>query len=183
MSEAQAVTGLASAVSLLGIVMLLMWLYRDYRVDAFRQQMFAMRDELFDLANAGLISFDDSAYGMLRRTMNGYIRFGHRLSLLHVLIFAVITRSSSRERSFDSRWVATLATLPPEARERLQEFRHGMDRLVVKHAILNSPLLVAMVVPALLGAFLAEMCARWLSRQLRTELDKIDTAALAYGEA
>ncbi len=75
---------LFSVASLAGLVVLYFWLYRDYRIDLFRQRLFALRDELFDLARSGAISFDDRAYGLLRSTLNGFIRFGHRLTFFPV---------------------------------------------------------------------------------------------------
>ncbi len=40
------------------------------RLDCFRQNMFSVRDELFDYAAAGNISFDNPAYILLRLQMN-----------------------------------------------------------------------------------------------------------------
>ena len=69
-------------LSLLGLWVWFFWLYRDYRVDAYRQRVFALRNELWDYAAAGHISFDDPAYLVVRNRMNGLIRFAHLLSLI-----------------------------------------------------------------------------------------------------
>lgn len=189
MSTADAMTGISSAISLLGLVVLVFWLYRQYRIDAFRQEMFAVRDELFDFADAGHVPFESSAYGMLRATMNGYIRFGHRASLLHVLLFAAAAkREASRhvERdhdSFNAKWTASASDLPRAERAELEKFRTRMDRLVVKHVLLNSPLLVALVIPAIIAYFLAEVCANWIASVFAAEIDSIDSVALSYGRA
>ena len=37
----------------------MLWLYQDYRTDAFRQKMFNLRDDLFDEARHGKIDFDE----------------------------------------------------------------------------------------------------------------------------
>lgn len=74
----------AMVVTTLGLCLLavlVLFLWREHRVDAFRQRMFEIRDELFDFAAEGNISFDDPAYGSLRSLLNGYIRFAHKMSL------------------------------------------------------------------------------------------------------
>jgi hypothetical protein len=43
-------------------------------LDRFRQDVFGLRDELWDFAASGQISFDDPAYRLLRQLMNGFIR-------------------------------------------------------------------------------------------------------------
>src|SRR6266513_245936 len=86
MTDPRAVaTVLASVVSVLLLAVLYFWLYRDYRMDLFRHRLFRLRDELFDVARDGALSFDHPAYGLLRMTLNGFIRFGGRLGVVTVL--------------------------------------------------------------------------------------------------
>ncbi len=40
-----------------GLWILFFWLYRDYRLDAFRQELFLLRSELFGLAMGGKLFF------------------------------------------------------------------------------------------------------------------------------
>src|SRR5437667_11487736 len=80
-TTALGLTALSTTLSLLALWALFHWLYRDYRVDLFRQRMFTLRDQLFDIAASGRIAFDDPAYGKLRSMINGYIRFAHRINL------------------------------------------------------------------------------------------------------
>lgn len=66
------------------------WFYRDYCIDRTRQKLFAIRDELFDFAADGNISFDDPAYGFLRRSLNGVIRFTYKIDLINVIMLYVV---------------------------------------------------------------------------------------------
>ena len=91
------ITVLSSLISLTGIWCLLFILYRDYRADSLRQDLFEIRDELFDQAASGLVDFDEPAYDMLRETLNGNIRFAHRLSLLRVVFIGGCSWSSHRQ--------------------------------------------------------------------------------------
>jgi hypothetical protein len=85
----------ALVVTTLGLcllVVLVLFLWREYRVDVFRQRIFLIRDELFDLAAEGRISFDAPAYGSLRTILNGYIRFAHKMSMTRTLGMFLLRR-------------------------------------------------------------------------------------------
>src|SRR5437016_2293052 len=115
-------TAASTTLSLVGLWVLFHWLYRDYRVDLFRQRMFALRAELFDMAAAGRIAFDDPAYGKLRGMLNGYIRFAHRVSL-PLLLFA------SRSGHALSRGAEAVAALTTAVRAQPRETARDLDRI------------------------------------------------------
>lgn len=173
-----------SLAAIAGLWYLVFWLYRDLRVDIFRQELFALRDEVFDYAAAGHISFEAPAYGLLRSAMNGFIRFGHRFNALQVLIFALLNGRDGLPHAerFDRVWSTALNSLDQETKGALIDFRSRMHQLVFKHVILSSPLLVAsLVIP--LGAWIAGLfCRSLIARVLRGRLDEIDSAALAFGQ-
>jgi len=66
------------------IIWLLVRLWPEHRLDRFRQDVFCLRDELWDYAADGNISFDDPAYRLLRQLMNGFIRYAHHVSFFRV---------------------------------------------------------------------------------------------------
>ncbi|MFL6274513.1 MAG: hypothetical protein ACJ74G_04815, partial [Blastocatellia bacterium] len=103
------VTVILSTISLCGLCYLVFWGFREYRIDLYRQEMFELRDALFDEADSGLLNFNHTAYGLLRSAMNGYIRFGHRLNFLQMLALVVFVRKSDVEQlvSFDEMWART----------------------------------------------------------------------------
>lgn len=71
---------LPSLLTLIVLGLVLFWFWPEQRTDLFRQQMFAMRDELWDFAAADNVAFDDPAYVLLRQLMNGFIRYAHNLT-------------------------------------------------------------------------------------------------------
>ncbi len=79
---------LASWLSIMLIVFLLIPLYKKYRIDAFRYRMFCLRGELFDEARKGTITFESDSYIMLRQSINTYIRFAHQLNLTKIFLFS-----------------------------------------------------------------------------------------------
>lgn len=123
------INGLVSVISLIGICVVSFWFLRDLRVDACRQKVFDLRNEVFMYAARGNIAFDHPAYTMLRHTLNGAIRFSHRLSLLHIVTLAILTMKYNPqfvEINWEKRWEAAIMDLPEENRADLQLFQ---DRL------------------------------------------------------
>ncbi|MDR3570275.1 MAG: hypothetical protein P4L43_19810 [Syntrophobacteraceae bacterium] len=179
-----------NVISLMGIIYLLLWLYKDYATDSFRQRMFALRDRLFDDAAQGFVAFDHPSYGLLRGTMNGYIRFGHRLSLLETITLIIFIRNEadtiSVKYTFEKRWkVATAGMSPHHAVERLNDYRSDMNRLVLKHLIFGSPLFLALlgfIGMILIPYMIQQQILRFIERTLRLPLMGIESAAMAEGE-
>ena len=106
-------------ISLISITILwvgLFWLYRDYCIDLFRQRMFALRDELFDQAAKGAIPFNHKSYGMLRVSMNGFIRFAHDFSLAHFL-FVVLRQHKDEGLRYSERFNGLVQGLDENSEE------------------------------------------------------------------
>lgn len=180
-------TALSSVLSLFGLWFLLAWLARNYGVARFRQSMFEVRDDLFLYAAMGHISFDHPAYGLLRTLANGYLRFGHRLSIFSVLLFHRAMNHDERahllSESFSAQWEKAVEGLSPEVRGRLEHARRQIDLNVSRHLVLGSPLLLASVIPAVLAVLFVDATRKLWRRLLqRTEFD-MDAAALVIGAA
>ena len=180
-------TALSTTLSLVGLWALFQWLYRDYRVDLFRERLFALRDRLFEVAASGKIAFDDPAYGSLRSMLNGYIRFAHRVSF-PLLIFAsrrtqVLTRGTEQVNALR----AAVRAQPPETREALDGILNQMHWYVLDQVILTSLLMWLVIVPVVVYALmhtLGEKVLRFVRtwrvwRWLKTHvLEPMDSAAL-----
>ncbi len=140
-------TALTTLVSLAGLCLLYL-LYRDYRIDRFRQSMFELRDRLFDEALAGRLPFDHRAYGIMRTTMNGYIRFAHRLQILSLLIFMFRAGKKNLrvfgEATFDAALENAARDLHPDVRVRLCQLKDQMHLQVLAHLIFSSLVLTAL---------------------------------------
>ena len=113
----QQVLIIVSLLSVLFVWVIAFWLYPDYRNDTFRQGMFKIRDEFFDEARLGRISFDDKAYGILRTMMNGCIRFAHLLNIAHLLIVAWTDKGDRAGKGFADRLNESVEGLKEEERK------------------------------------------------------------------
>ncbi len=175
---------ISTLLSLAGLWFLLFWLYRDYCVDRFRQDMFALRDELFDAAREGVLAFNHPAYATLRTTMNGFIRFAHRLSLLHALLLLRVAVKNLEPHDSFSRQISTaVETLSPDSRQRVAKFQFRMNVLVIRYILVNSPILLATLVAPIAAWIAIKICVSQLLSALRSPLERINSAAMAEGRA
>jgi len=168
-TEIQAAHALQTAiVAILGITVLFK-IVPMFRLDCFRQQMFSVRDELFDYATAGNIAFSDPAYILLRRQMNGMIRYGHQLTLFRSVMTWTIKRVSGNKPTFPwhESWDEALANLKSdEVRSQMQAFHNRGATIAAKHLIYGSMVLwIALMIAAIcLFTFGATLGIRQLLR-------------------
>jgi hypothetical protein len=137
----QGSTAVLSMISILALCYLIFWLFRRTGVARFRQEMFFLRDGLFDEARDGLIDFNHPAYGYLRMTMNGFIRFGHRLTLWQLLFTWLLIGKPDTTRLLGTKssWAYVSRDLNGPVLKRLNEYRSRMAFIVVKHLLLSFP--------------------------------------------
>jgi hypothetical protein len=142
----------------------------------FRQRVFQLRDELFDFAAEGHISFDDPANGVLRGSMNSMIRFAHKMSLSYAVAITL------------ARYFCPSPGLDRFAKERLRPLKElpdgpAKDKLMNLYARMHfevfrfvsvSPLLLP-VLPLALLALIAGTASS-LYRRMTRKRDEIAVA-------
>ncbi len=136
------VNAIFSIVSLT-ILWTLVWLYKSYTVDAFRQKVFALRDEMFDAAADGKIPFNHKGYGRLRSTMNGAIRYAEEYSILHMTIWYLFQRNNNLPmKRYQDAFLDEIRDLPEEEQSILKGYRKRFQSLLIRQIITNSPILI-----------------------------------------
>ncbi len=161
------------------------WLYKNYRVDVFRQKMFALRDRLFDDAAKGVIAFDHPAYCTMHRTMNGCIRFAHKLDLLQAVLLLVFVDekelAKNNNDSFDTRINKAMEGLTLEVTKKLNRYRYEMRKEIVFHCFIISPFLTALcLIPILLAIAIKGMQS--FKDFLINKVKGIESTALSCGQ-
>lgn len=171
-----------SLVSLAGFLVLLR-LYRDYSVDRFREEMFALRDEMFDFAAAGGIAFGHPAYGRLRLTMNGFARRASRLGLMEIVLFRLLSRRDRSEIArFDADGEKALDGLDDTSRRRWNDFRNRMHRVVIAH-LFRSPVAIATLITSPVTRATGGRFTEFARERTGALLAGAEAVALLYGEA
>lgn len=116
--------------------------WRAYARDAFRQRVFALRDQLFDYAAAGNIEFNHPAYWRLRLMMNNTIRFSHRITFGEMLLpvaIDILRNSDEPDAPSYAAWKEKVQALPAANREAIMEFFDKFSELLAAHLITTSP--------------------------------------------
>jgi hypothetical protein len=178
-----------AAVALLLVWILVMHFYREYRVDVFRQRMFVVRDELFDYAADGNLSFDHPAYTLVRTTMNGFIRFADRMTVSALLTAAYATAGQTDPAdSFHARYERATAELSDEQKAFVGRAVYRMHLHVAEQLVYSSPILLLGLVPTL-AILLAKRASTEAARRLLRRAFPakwslaVDNLALNYGDA
>ncbi len=178
---------IVTAISAVGLWYGFFFLYKEHTVNEFRHRMFALRDQLFDEAAAGLIPFNHPAYGMIRITMNGFIRFGHRISLFELAVsYFVTNKDKSAVKSYFSKLSEAMKSLDQETADKLRSYQARMIQLVLIQAFAASPVflffLLAYFVPVKLVSMARNKLLDFLSRLLAKPIDSIEAAAFVFGK-
>jgi hypothetical protein len=120
------------AFGLLGLVIYGPWQWAC--TDAARQRLFFLRDQLFDIARSGRLSFDSDEYRTLREAFDSQIRFAHVLNIVRVLMFRPFVRH--------------MATKPTAARLALTRIENQSTRAEVTKLIDSMDQTLALVLVA-----------------------------------
>jgi hypothetical protein len=145
MSAAELSVVVQSILTLLVLSVIVFTLWPEQRVDLFRQQMFAVRDELFDFAADGKISFEEPAYVLLRQLFNGFIRYAHNLTPYRVLMSFLRWKCLVRKphEEWTASWTAALERVEnQETKKALQQLHSRATDLVLGQLILSPTVLV-----------------------------------------
>lgn len=164
--------------------------YRKFTVEVFRQKMFELRDSVFDYAAAGNMQFDHQAYQLLRTTMNGFLRYGHKISLFELFVLRLCARKNINSKdSFAKQWNIALHGVSSSQKKELELFRYRMNNLLILQSFAGSPLflctviasVVALAIPAKLYKSIKDTCLNIIYRWLQGSLDRVESTALVYG--
>ena len=168
------------------------WIYRDYRVDVFRQKLFRLRDELFMLAANGDLDFEHTAYGMTRMTLNGFLRFADRFNIISAILMARKMRDAQESVTrFELILEQSMNQLDDETKDAVTSIISRMHLVIAEQLILTSLLFWVFIVPVvtiLLGAWLTERMKSkiqhvklWRTFRYRW-VSALDDAALTTGK-
>jgi hypothetical protein len=139
-----------SALLLLSLWIFVFVFWGDYRLDAFRDHVFSIRQKLFMYAANGYIAFDHPAYTMLRYRMNVVLRYGHEFTLLRVLlVVSRIGTTGPPPDTFDdlARWEQSLSGLPSDVQGVLRGFSTTLGAAMLQLMIYRSFFLYLLLRP------------------------------------
>jgi hypothetical protein len=158
--------------------------FRPAFLDSLRVELFALRDELFNLAASGCdgFSFDHPAYGKFRTSINATIRFCHLISALDIILIvyaerwygrALVTGSSLMQDAIEA------AQDMPEVQKTLKRYQTRCAVAVAKYLLKSSPLVCLI----LFGLVLVHASAAAVSKKRRYEEEAVNAFAVVEKQA
>jgi hypothetical protein len=171
------IVAIKSAISLLLLALFVQYLWRDYRIDAFRDHVFSIRDRLFMYAATGGVAFDHPAYTILRNRMNVMLRYGHEFTLFRLVAVALFHRGILTTKSRDfSQWEEALGILPFQTALKLREFNTILAISILQLVIYRSFILYVIIRP--LMPFVPTRDAFHKSPAMATCVEQLESEAL-----
>jgi hypothetical protein len=139
--QTEAATSLLSVVSL-AILWKLIKLWNNHRVDTIRQDLFEVRDELFDVALKHPFLFKHPSYVRLRQSVNICIRFAHKFTSTRLVVTIFVRQLWALPKD---NWPDTLVGLPGEIKVELLRVQRGMQFRLGCH-LLHLPMRAAWLI-------------------------------------
>lgn len=175
MNSASLIAVLESTSGLIVLALLYFWLVPSLRLDLFRQQLFEVRDELFDYARAGKISFEHPAYKLLRRSANGFIRYAHRLTFFRIAMTVLVWKlfREHPEPKWVKQWLHAMDSLDATVQADLSKFHERILSLVLKRLVFGSPILIAV----LFGVAMGTVCKAGIKAGMKSIRKSVKTSA------
>jgi len=121
MMPAQLPLILKTFLGLFFIWYVMFFLVRDHVIDQAREQLFALRDELFNYVTAIGMDYDDPRHVTLRRCINSTIRFTHKLTIIRLAVTILLKERYPSMYHYDQMgaWKDSLDSLPSDQRDKL----------------------------------------------------------------
>jgi hypothetical protein len=129
---------LSLVISALGLIWI-MRLWRRYWVDDLRNDLFRLRSEIFLYANDHAL-LDSVAHRELRRRVNSFIRYAHRVSFARTVLTIVAAKlmDDNGEYTKVTPFESYLEGLSSEQRQRFVEWHDCTIQIVFIHVIRTS---------------------------------------------
>lgn len=177
MITAPVIVALKTALGLLFICLFVFYLWKDYCLDTFREDLFAIRDDLFLYAADGNVGFEHPAYRILRHRLNVSLRFAHEFTLVRfVLATLILAKVPSYETAT---WEKALAALSPEARAKFDEYRNDFVVAFSKYVTLRSFFLYLLFELVHAVGLCKEVARRYVLPRVVTGVERLESEALA----
>ena len=164
-----------------GLILLWVLFYLSVRsllLDSLRQKLFAIRDDLFDFAADGGISFEDQSYRELRNDINNLIRFADKLSFARLLLASWAVREDHPAMVSVRNWIERVGHLDPLVKKKLLETRNQALREVVLYIVRRSLLLNAIFsILKIVGLFAVANTVRKFNKELPKFAESLEAQA------
>jgi hypothetical protein len=165
-----AVEMLIACIGAAGCWFLWFYLIKEYRVSNFRESLFSLRDELFQFAADGHLTFDDPAYVELRSLINGMLRFAHRVTFLSLITSVRSLSADDPDQNPYLRWKDAVDHLAPDTKARVESIHNRLWSAFMRQLVKGSVFLIATSLLLTTGFFIRSQVRRFFLAKYEPEL-------------
>src|SRR4051812_10181026 len=97
MSSTEIIPTVQFGLALVFLLLCYKFMYQQTRLDRFREDLFTIRDELFDYIWKNGLGYNLPAYRAMRSMLNGLILFANKFGLGGLLIGAYLSQEERRQ--------------------------------------------------------------------------------------
>ena len=143
---------LSSLISIVLLLFLYFRLYRQTALEVYRNNLFRLRAQVFDLVHeSDDLNFDSDVYKHFEQFLNNNIRYAHNVSFLNVMIFMAIKLFRFPgwviQSTISVKLGQSLRELPEGAEKaRLVRIRRQFDAEIIRYLVKTSPVFTGYVV-------------------------------------
>lgn len=159
--------GLATVAAFVFVFQVVLW---PTLADELRLRLFTLRRRLFLYMASGRIAPNHPAYVQLRTTINSMIFFADRLSFTRAALDALVWRKQGAAHAQDFAQVLSSVS-NPEVRAELAKFNDEIHLHLVRHLVVTSPVLWAVLAVVTPVFFLLRIASS--IRGLKSEIARV----------
>lgn len=132
-----------------------------------RQELFELRDRLFDIAADERIEFSDTAYKQLREYLNGCIRFAHKITFGSFMAAAAYPGSLAHKKYNLPEAIERVTD--EEVRQEMRDIFLKSVFILLRHMVIRSPFLWILLgfAPLIVISNKLVEKADWIASQLK----------------
>jgi len=141
-----------TAIILLFLLTIGLYLWKDYALDKLRDDLFSVRDDLFFLTYSNKkISFDHQLYITFENILNNTIRYGFKLSFMGAVIFNLLLKMNFKDYRVKSKIQIEFENMiksvhDKELRESLSMLKLRFEISIFNYFLRTSPTLLILFV-------------------------------------
>ena len=152
------------------------WQYgwKGYALDTFRQALFSVRGDLFEMAMRGEngLEFKSTHYIKFRQFLNGRIRFAHRTSFAHIVVgfgLSLIPGTGIRQtiEKYKTPVEIAIESLDDESlKKKLRELENRSSAALIKYLVMTSPVFLLILAASLIFALISVLIERQFTKSI-----------------
>ena len=119
---------------------------RRYLIDRYRQDLFAIRDDLFDEVDLLGHGFDDKGYSSVRSAINGCIRYAHKTGPFLMMVFMLRNLKASNKNTLNEPFNTEDLELRPLLKRAMRRLQIRIFTYIVLDHWLTGPALAVCLI-------------------------------------